>query len=148
MITVSAHRDDSQDNSRLHHLHSSLTLPSKAWSDQSPDGLGLILLCKIAPTRISDSITINLALESVPSVLDTTSVSSLLCKSHSVLEIQTTTLYACLGSKRKDCMFYRYLNHPIKWLNFSTNFYEIISSSSKCSSCKKYRSTLCSMYHR
>ena len=101
MITVSAHRDDSQDNSRLHHLHSSLTLPSKAWSDQSPDGLGLILLCKIAPTRISDSITINLALESVPSVLDTTSVSSLLCKSHSVLENPDNHFVRMLGVKKE-----------------------------------------------
>ena len=91
--------------SALHSLHSTISLPSRAWSDQSPDRLNQICLCKISqfsnggklPLFLTHSLTVKAdlswslyvngqevlpsnctALVSFPSVLDHTSLSKLL----------------------------------------------------------------------
>ena len=51
----------------LRHLHESLTLPSKAWCDQSPEGLKKLILCKLSqgsgssaqPMMVTHSLTVN-----------------------------------------------------------------------------------------
>lgn len=52
----------------LHQFHSSLSLPSKSWSDQTPDGLEKIKVCKLSqdessstaqPLHVIYSITVN-----------------------------------------------------------------------------------------
>lgn len=56
------------NSSLLHQLHSSLVLPSRAWNDQSPDGLEKIVVCKVSqessssaqPLCVTYSLTVNL----------------------------------------------------------------------------------------
>ena len=60
-------QDIQSSESLLHQLHSSLKLPSWVWSDQSPDQLEKIVLCKISqesgsssqPLTVAISLTIN-----------------------------------------------------------------------------------------
>lgn len=60
-------QDVQSSESLLKQLHSSLKVPSRAWSDQSPDGLEKIILCKISqesgsssqPLTVTHSLTVN-----------------------------------------------------------------------------------------
>ena len=112
----------------LHDLHTSLVLPSKVWTDLSPDDLGSRLLMKVAAV-VSNH------------------------ESHTVWKsIQIGTLLKWLRLRRGRSLhvimrlyvFWTKLHNP----TLSTSKCEVLCTTVKCCACTKYRPVLRSMYHR
>ncbi len=162
---------DISDNP-LRLLHLSITLPSKAWCDQSSERLEKVILCKLSqasgsstqPLKVTHNLTVNsdltwklfvlnheintrcTVLDYIPSTLTQDTFSQLL--------VRLDNLAICVGPP--DAHFIRMitakkgkiLSHDGKAVcsvdngTVRTMDCEILSTSEKCSTCKKYRATL------